>query len=56
MKSEVLAMRLKELEDLAERNAYQELVKDIPPQKAVNEPFSANKDQLGLGKVLLTFL
>ena len=48
--------RLKKLEDLAERNAYQELVKDITPKKDTDEPFSSYKDQLGFGKVLLTFV
>ncbi|KAG2410610.1 uncharacterized protein HKW66_Vig0012750 [Vigna angularis] len=32
---------------LAERKAYQELVKDIAPPKDVLEPFSSYKDQLG---------
>ncbi|KAF7829212.1 uncharacterized protein G2W53_020376 [Senna tora] len=48
-KSEELKERLKKLEDLAERNAYQELVKDITPKKDVDEPFSSYKDQLGFG-------
>ena len=54
--SEELKARLKKLEDLAERNAYQELVKDITPKKDTDEPFSSYKDQLGFGKVLFTFV
>lgn len=50
MKSEELKARLKKLEDIAERKAYQELVKDITPPKDVPEPFSSYKDQLGFGK------
>lgn len=50
MKSEELKARLKKLEDIAERKAYQELVKDITPPKDVQEPFSSYKDQLGFGK------
>ncbi|XP_057977069.1 uncharacterized protein LOC131164117 [Malania oleifera] len=54
-KSEELKERLKMLSDLAERNAYQELVKDITPKKSANEPFSSYKDQLGFGlHVVLT--
>ncbi|RZB44487.1 hypothetical protein D0Y65_054446, partial [Glycine soja] len=48
-KSEELKARLKKLEDIAERKAYQELVKDITPPKDVPEPFSSYKDQLGFG-------
>ncbi|KAG4983983.1 hypothetical protein AAZX31_10G201500 [Glycine max] len=48
-KSEELKARLKKLEDIAERKAYQELVKDITPPKDVQEPFSSYKDQLGFG-------
>ncbi|XP_028802831.1 uncharacterized protein LOC114758071 isoform X1 [Neltuma alba] len=48
-KSEELKARLKKLEDLAEKKAYQELVKDIAPKQDVNEPFSSYKDQLGFG-------
>ncbi|KAJ7953438.1 ATPase, vacuolar ER assembly factor, Vma12 [Quillaja saponaria] len=48
-KSEELKARLKKLEDLAERKAYQELVKDITPRKDTDEPFSSYKDQLGFG-------
>ncbi|XP_057726299.1 uncharacterized protein LOC130941737 [Arachis stenosperma] len=48
-KSEELKSRLKKLQDLAERKAYQELVKDIAPKKEVEEPFSSYKDQLGFG-------
>ncbi|XP_074270199.1 uncharacterized protein LOC141593142 [Silene latifolia] len=48
-KSEELKARLKKLEELAERKAYAELVKDITPRKPVNEPFSSYKDQLGFG-------
>lgn len=55
MKSEELKARLKKLEEMAERKAYQELVKDITPKKDVDEPFSSYKDQLGFGKVLITF-
>ncbi|KAI5411491.1 hypothetical protein KIW84_056535 [Lathyrus oleraceus] len=46
-KSEELKARLKKLEDLAERKAYKELVKDIAPKEDVQEPFSSYKDQLG---------
>ncbi|KAK7279681.1 hypothetical protein RJT34_24738 [Clitoria ternatea] len=49
LKSEELKARLKKLEDLAERKAYQELVKDIAPKNDVHEPFSSYKDQLGFG-------
>uniref|UniRef100_A0A803LU04 Uncharacterized protein n=1 Tax=Chenopodium quinoa TaxID=63459 RepID=A0A803LU04_CHEQI len=48
IKSEELKARLKKLEELAERKAYAELVKDITP-KEPNEPFSTYKDQLGFG-------
>lgn len=54
MKSEELKARLKKLEDIAERKAYQELVKDIAPKKDVQEPFSSYKDQLGFGKFFFT--
>ncbi|KAL2324785.1 hypothetical protein Fmac_023843 [Flemingia macrophylla] len=54
-KSEELKARLTKLQDLAERKAYQELVKDIAPPKDVQEPFSSYKDQLGFGlHVLVT--
>ncbi|KAI3453392.1 hypothetical protein Pfo_010055 [Paulownia fortunei] len=49
-KSEELKVRLKKLEEAAERKAYDELVKDITPRKGVEEPFSSYKDQLGFGK------
>lgn len=49
-------MRLKKLEEAAERKAYQELVKDITPRKGVEEPFSSYKDQLGLGKYFVYFV
>ncbi|KAG6633678.1 uncharacterized protein LOC122288943 [Carya illinoinensis] len=53
-KSEELKARLSRLAELAERNAYQELVKDITPKKDP-EPFSSYKDQLGFGlHVVLT--
>ncbi|CAO2838010.1 unnamed protein product [Amaranthus hypochondriacus] len=48
-KSEELKARLKKLEELAERKAYAELVKDITPKKTTDEPFSSYKDQLGFG-------
>ncbi|KAL3645548.1 hypothetical protein CASFOL_010728 [Castilleja foliolosa] len=48
-KSEELKVRLKKLEELAERKEYDELVKDITPRKPVEEPFSSYKDQLGFG-------
>uniref|UniRef100_A0A2N9GAM4 ATPase, vacuolar ER assembly factor, Vma12 n=1 Tax=Fagus sylvatica TaxID=28930 RepID=A0A2N9GAM4_FAGSY len=48
-KSEELKARLKKLEELAEKHAYEELVKDIIPKKDVTEPFSSYKDQLGFG-------
>ncbi|XP_021604927.1 uncharacterized protein LOC110609569 isoform X2 [Manihot esculenta] len=46
-KSEELKARLRKLQELAEKNAYLELVKDITPRKVENEPFSSYKDQLG---------
>ncbi|PIN05122.1 hypothetical protein CDL12_22333 [Handroanthus impetiginosus] len=57
-KSEELKLRLKKLEEAAERNVYQELVKDITPKKGVEEeePFSSYKDQLGFGKHLVFFV
>lgn len=42
-------IRLRKLEEAAERKAYDELVKDITPKKSVEEPFSSYKDQLGFG-------
>jgi len=56
VKSEELKARLRKLEDLAERKAYQELVKDIAPPKDVPEPFSSYKDQLGFGKFFFTLV
>ncbi|KAK7244698.1 hypothetical protein RIF29_39523 [Crotalaria pallida] len=55
-KSEELKARLKKLDEIAERKAYQELVKDIAPKNdVVDEPFSSYKDQLGFGlHVLVT--
>ncbi|KAA8522041.1 hypothetical protein F0562_012645 [Nyssa sinensis] len=54
-KSEELKVRLRKLAEIADRNAYEELVKDIAPKKEVNEPFSSYKDQLGFGlHVVLT--
>lgn len=49
-------MRLKKLEEAAERKAYEELVKDITPKKGVAEPFSSYKDQLGFGKHFVCFV
>ncbi|PSR89246.1 Bifunctional UDP-N-acetylglucosamine transferase and deubiquitinase [Actinidia chinensis var. chinensis] len=54
-KSEELKARLRKLEELAERKAYDELVKDITPKKGTDEPFSSYKDQLGLHVVLTMF-
>ncbi|KAK9120562.1 hypothetical protein Syun_018179 [Stephania yunnanensis] len=48
-RSQELKARLRKLEDLAERKAYRELVKDITPQEDASEPFSSYKDQLGFG-------
>ncbi|KAL6979887.1 hypothetical protein U1Q18_021543 [Sarracenia purpurea var. burkii] len=48
-KSEELKARLRKLEEVAERKAYQELVKDITPKMGTDEPFSSYKDQLGFG-------
>ncbi|PON48317.1 ATPase, vacuolar ER assembly factor, Vma [Parasponia andersonii] len=48
-KSEELKARLRKLAEMAERNAYAELVKDITPKKETTEPFSSYKDQLGFG-------
>jgi hypothetical protein len=56
VKSEELKARLKKLQDLAERKAYQELVKDIAPKEVVQEPFSSYKDQLGFGNFFFTFI
>ncbi|GAB2275238.1 hypothetical protein Dimus_009998 [Dionaea muscipula] len=54
-KSEELQARLKKLEELAESKAYEELVKDIMPRKAIDEPFSSYKNQIGFGlHVLVT--
>ncbi|XP_021911484.1 uncharacterized protein LOC110825344 [Carica papaya] len=47
-KSEELKQRLRKLAEVAERNEYRELVRDITP-KDTNEPFSSYKDQLGFG-------
>ncbi|KAG5592567.1 hypothetical protein H5410_043081 [Solanum commersonii] len=46
-KSEELKARLRKLEEMSERKAYDELVKDITPRKPVDEPFSSYKDQMG---------
>ncbi|KAH7573233.1 hypothetical protein JRO89_XS03G0095700 [Xanthoceras sorbifolium] len=46
-KSEELVARLRKLALRAERNEYQELVKDITPNNDASEPFSSYKDQLG---------
>ena len=54
--SEELKARLKKLEELAEKKAYAELVKDITPKEDDSEPFSSYKDQLGFGKLSLLFL
>lgn len=54
LKSEELKARLKKLQDIAERKAYQDLVKDITPPKDVQEPFSSYKDQLGFGNFFFT--
>ncbi|XP_044501498.1 uncharacterized protein LOC123222667 [Mangifera indica] len=48
-KSEELKARLRKLAEIAERNEYRELVKDIMPNNEQNEPFSSYKDQLGFG-------
>ncbi|KAG9454504.1 hypothetical protein H6P81_007408 [Aristolochia fimbriata] len=48
-KSEELKERLQKLTELAERKAYNELVKDITPRKDSTEPFSSYKDQIGFG-------
>lgn len=47
--SEELKARLRKLAEIAEKKAYEELVKDIKPKKDVDEPFSSYKDQLGFG-------
>ncbi|MQM11251.1 hypothetical protein Taro_044156 [Colocasia esculenta] len=47
-KSEELKERLRKLSEMAERKAYQELVRDITPKEPA-EPFSSYKDQLGFG-------
>ncbi|KAJ0970778.1 hypothetical protein J5N97_018737 [Dioscorea zingiberensis] len=56
-KSEELKERLRKLEELAERKAYADLVKDIAPKKETVEPFSSYKDQIGFGMhvVLMMF-
>ncbi|KAK4770341.1 hypothetical protein SAY87_030873 [Trapa incisa] len=48
-KSEELKARLTKLAEIAEKKAYEELVKDIKPKTDVQEPFSSYKDQLGFG-------
>lgn len=49
-KSEELKARLRKLQEVADRKAYAELVKDIAPRKGTDvEPFSSYKDQLGFG-------
>ncbi|KAL4565297.1 hypothetical protein LXL04_029385 [Taraxacum kok-saghyz] len=48
-KSEELKARLRKYEEIAERKAYKELVKDITPKREESEPFSSYKDQLGFG-------
>ncbi|KAK1275593.1 hypothetical protein QJS04_geneDACA001778 [Acorus gramineus] len=54
-KSEELKERLRKLSEMAERRAYEELVRDVVPKKEVGEPFSSYKDQLGFGlHVVLT--
>ncbi|KAG5543065.1 hypothetical protein RHGRI_015974 [Rhododendron griersonianum] len=46
-KSEELKVRLRKLEELAERKEYEELVKDITQSKGTDELFSSYNDQLG---------
>ena len=41
---------------MAERNAYEELVKDITPKKTTDEPFASYKDQLGFGNIFISML
>eukprot|EP00250_Pteridium_aquilinum_P021457 c25130_g1_i1 orf=316-945(-) len=49
-KSNELKARLARLQDIAERKAYQDLVKDVvPKQNEEMEYFSSYKDQLGFG-------
>ncbi|KMZ62013.1 hypothetical protein ZOSMA_49G00810 [Zostera marina] len=48
-KSEELKARLSKLQDLADRKAYRELVKDVVPKEKTTEPFSSYKDQIGFG-------
>ncbi|XP_052210028.1 uncharacterized protein LOC127813214 isoform X2 [Diospyros lotus] len=48
-KGKELKARLRKLEEVAEKKAYEELVKDITPKKGTDEPFSSYKDQLGFG-------
>lgn len=49
-KSEELKERLKKLADMAERNAYEELVRDITPRKKdAEDSFSSYKHQIGFG-------
>lgn len=56
-KSKELKERLKKLEEMAERKAYRELVKDVLPKGENVEPFSSYKDQIGFGMhvVLMMF-
>lgn len=54
--SEELKSRLRKLAEMAERNAYEELVKDITPKKTDDEPFSSYKDQLGFGNIFVSAL
>lgn len=49
-KSDELKARLAQLQDIAERKAYQDLVKDVTPNSNEEaEYFSSYKDQLGFG-------
>ena len=51
-----MKLRLRKLADMAERNAYEELVKDITPKKTTDEPFASYKDQLGFGNIFISML
>lgn len=48
-KSDELKARLERLQDLADRKAYNDLLKDVAREEQEREYFSSYKDQLGLG-------
>ncbi|KMZ67914.1 hypothetical protein ZOSMA_252G00150 [Zostera marina] len=48
-KSEELKARLSKLQDLADKKAYREPVKDVVHKEKTTEPFSSYEDQIGFG-------